>query len=125
MPPGLEDQWDGKKDFRLGKTLPEAYRTWSERLNEKGSSARTMSQLLDRNALEVVPTKAAKSQQSNQISLGKLHPAFGHMRITAVKPIHWYQYKDAATRAHGATTVAWQQDWLAGNPYEWSESHCW
>jgi integrase len=105
VPPGMEDNWDGKKEFLLGKSLPDAYRAWSERLNSEGSNARTMAQLMDRYLLEVVPTKAHKSQESNRISLTKLRPVFAHMRITSVKPKHAYQYKDAATRKHGATST--------------------
>jgi hypothetical protein len=33
VPPGLESLWDGKQFFRLGKTLPEAYREWSARID--------------------------------------------------------------------------------------------
>jgi integrase len=56
--------------------------------------------------LEVVPSKAPKSQESNRISLAKLRPVFGHMRISAAnKPKYAYQYKDAATRRHGATAT--------------------
>jgi hypothetical protein len=32
VPAGQESQWDSKKEFTLGKTLPEAYKVWSERL---------------------------------------------------------------------------------------------
>jgi len=41
VPPGLEDLWDGKKMFRLGKTMPEAYREWAKRLdsNDKAKEA--------------------------------------------------------------------------------------
>jgi integrase len=101
----MEDEWNGKKEFLLGRTLPEAYRTWSERLNSEGSSIRTIAHLMDRYLLEVVPNKAPKSQESNQISLAKLRPVFGHMSITSLKPKHAYQYKDGATRKHGATAT--------------------
>lgn len=91
-----EDQahlWDGKKEFRLGKSLNEAYRTWATRL-DLYSDAKSMADLLDRYALEVIPDKAPKSQESNRISIRKLRPVFGHMPITAVKPMHVYKYRD-------------------------------
>jgi len=93
VPAELIELWDGKKEFRLGKTLNEAYRTWAEKL-ELYSDAKTMAELLDRYALEVIPTKAWKSQESNNISIRKLKPVFGHMPIDSVKPMHVYQYKD-------------------------------
>lgn len=92
-PAELAELWDGKKKYRLGKTLTEAYRTWAERL-EVYADAKTMAELLDRYALEVIPLKAHKSQESNNISIRKLKPVFGHMPIEAVKPKHVYQYRD-------------------------------
>ena len=85
--------WDGKQEFRLGKSLNEAYRVWSERL-ELHSEAKIMAELFDRYDYEVVPLKAPKSQESNRISLRKLRPVFGHMPIGTVKPMHVYKYRD-------------------------------
>jgi integrase len=92
-PVQLKELWDGKTEFRLGKTLSEAYRVWATRL-ELYADAKTMGELLDRYALEVVPLKAAKSQESNNISIRKLRAVFGHMPIESVKPKHVYQYRD-------------------------------
>ena len=97
VPDDLAELWDGKKEFRLGKTLNEAYRTWAEKL-ELYSDAKTMAELLDRYALEVIPTKAWKTQESNLISIRKLKPVFGHMPIDSVKPKHVYQFRDKRGR---------------------------
>ena len=97
VPVGLEELWEGKKEYRLGKTLNEAYRVWATRL-DIFANAKTMAELLDRYALEVIPTKAPKSQELNLIAIRKLKPVFGHMPITAVKPIHVYQYRDKRGR---------------------------
>ena len=56
VPPGLESAWDGKKTFRLGKTPPESYRTWADRIGHQ-DKASTIGQLLDRYTLQVVPMK--------------------------------------------------------------------
>lgn len=93
VPKELSELWDGKKEYRLGKTLNEAYKTWAEKL-ELFSDAKTMAELFDRYTLEVIPTKAFKSQESNNLSIRKLKPVFGHMPIEAVKPKHVYQYLD-------------------------------
>lgn len=89
----LRDLWDGKTEYRLGKTLSEAYRVWADKLDFY-SDAKLMSELLDRYALEVIPLKAPKTQTSNQISIRKLKAVFGEMPIEAVKPKHVYQYRD-------------------------------
>jgi integrase len=101
VPPGLEDQWDGKKEFRLGSSLPEAYRTWAGRIEEP-DKIRLMKQLFDRYELEVLPAKAPKTQESNRLSLRRLRAVFGEMLVTNVKPRHANSYVDKVTKKHGA-----------------------
>ena len=93
VPPGLEPFWDDKKTFRLGKTLPEAYRAWSLRIdaNDKANNVR---QLLERYMLEVVPTKAPITQTANLIYIKQLISVFGAMPLASVKPQHIYKYVD-------------------------------
>lgn len=104
VPPGLEYAWDGKKDFRLGATLTEAYRTWAEKLPEV-QDAKTIGDLLDRYALEVVPLKAYETQQSNLKSIPRLKLVFGHMPLAALKPSHAYKYLDITAQQHGKHTA--------------------
>lgn len=103
VPSGLESKWDGKKQFRLGTTAPEAYRTWATRV-EKQSEAKTIGDLLDRYSLEIVPTKAPRTQQLNQSAIAKLRAVFGCMPIDDLKPIHAFQYLDK--RGQKAKTAA-------------------
>lgn len=93
VPLGQEHAWDGKKSFLLGKTLPDAYRTWAARLENPGA-VHTIAQLLDRYLLEVVPTKAPTNQTTNALWIRQLHSAFGHNAIEAIKPQHIYRYVD-------------------------------
>lgn len=93
VPPGLEALWDGKQFFPLSKTLPEAYKIWAERL-DSATDARTIGQLLDRYALEVVPTKASKTQESNNFAIKRLRAVFGAMPIASIRPQMVYQYVD-------------------------------
>ena len=93
VPPGLEATWDGKRRFRLGATLIEAYRNWADRIGDL-AQARTIGQLLDRYALEVVPTKAPKTQTENARHITRLRAVFGKMPLTFLKPQHVYQYVD-------------------------------
>ena len=104
VPPGMESQWEGKKEFTLGKTLPDAYRVWADRLAEL-EDITTVSDLMDRYLLEVVPTKSFKSQESNQLAIRRLKPVFGMMRPCEVQPVHAYKYADLATKAHGRTSA--------------------
>lgn len=101
VPPGLESMWDGKKMFRLGKTLPEAYKVWAERIANP-ERVRTIGALLDRYLLEVVPTKAITSQATNKYFIAALRKAFGNATLEAIKPQHVYQYVDARTKKTSA-----------------------
>jgi integrase len=103
VPETLRHLWDGKREFRLGRSLPEAYRTWAARL-ELHADIRTIGKLLERYALEVVPTKAPQTQVGNSLAIARLTKVFGEMRIRDFKPIHAYQYRDK--RGANAPTVA-------------------
>ena len=104
VPAGMEHMWDGKKEFTLGKTETKAYKTWSERL-QLNKDAYFVAELLDRYLYEVVPNKAYKTQECNRISIRKLRPVFGNMRITGLKPKHVYKYMDEKSKIHGITTT--------------------
>jgi integrase len=93
VPPGLEAHWDGKKQFRLGSSLPEAYKAWAGRVGQV-DQAKTIDQLLDRYASEVVPTKAPTTQTGNAIQLVELRKRFGKIPLAGVKPRHVYEYVD-------------------------------
>lgn len=93
VPPGLEDLWDGKRKYRLGKTLPEAYRAWSQKLDTT-QNAKTIGDLLDRYLLEVVPTKAPGTREDNVSQAKQLRTIFGAMPLLGLKPRHVYLYVD-------------------------------
>ena len=93
VPPGMEPAWDGKQMFRLGATLPEAYRVWSARLGAS-DTARTVAQLLDRYAIDVVPKKAPRTQEDNARAVNRLRAVFGAMPISPFPPRLVYQYVD-------------------------------
>ncbi len=94
VPRGLEHRWGGKRHFRLGATLSEAYRVWAERLQAPETKIYSVGQLLDRYLLEVVPTKAPKTQHSNIAAIRLLKATFGEMLLPALEPIHAQQYLD-------------------------------
>jgi hypothetical protein len=108
VPPGLEGRWDGKKKFRLGSSLPEAYAEWARRLQDV-DGAKTIGALLDRYALEVVPTKNVRTQVENNRAIRNLRAVFGDAPLTWMKPQHVYQYVDkrkaTPVAAHRAVDV--------------------
>jgi len=95
-PKEVRDQWDGKSWFMLGKTLPEAYRVWAERV-AKPQSVVTIGALLDRYALEVVPGKAPKTAGENLKQIARLRPVFAGMNLGDLEPQHVYLYVDKRT----------------------------
>lgn len=97
VPPGEEHHWDGKKEFRLGKTLHEAHATFAKHI-QLYEHASTMAQLLDRYVVEVVPLKAPVTQRNNRHSIQKLRAVFGDNLISAIRPKHCYQYRDARSK---------------------------
>ncbi len=93
VPQHLRHLWDGKREYRLGASLPEAYRTWATHI-EILHDIRSIGQLLDRYMLEIVPTKSPRTQTENQRAIRRLTAVFGHVRIRDFKPIHAYGYRD-------------------------------
>lgn len=93
VPPGLEDQWDGYKLFPLGKSLSDAHKEYAKRA-EISEDNKTIADMLDRYALEVVPTKALRTQKDNHRFISRLRAVFGHGTITSIRPKDAYQYID-------------------------------
>ena len=96
VPPGLEHRWDGRKEFTLGKTLPEAYKTWAERV-ESSTDVTTISGLLDRYIVEVISQKKKSTARGQEAIATKLKAVFGAMHPGQIKPSHAYSYFDKRT----------------------------
>ena len=85
VPEGMSDKWGGKKSYyRLGSTLPEAFRTWADKA-ENPDTVESVSNLLDRFLLEVVPTKRPKTRESYQLAVKQLRSVFGNMSLKDIK----------------------------------------
>lgn len=93
VPSGLEDLWDGKKLFRLGKTLPEAYATWALRVGAM-DKAKNIAALLDRYSQEVIPKKKKLTQVENVRAVTRLRAVFGELPLVSIRPQLVYQYVD-------------------------------
>jgi integrase len=96
VPPGLEAAWDNRKLFRLGDKLNEASQVWAERLARVAGpvDVKSIGDLLDRYAREVIPNKSPASQESNRNQMPKLREVFGSMPLLPFKPQLIYQYVD-------------------------------
>lgn len=97
VPPGLEEHWDGKKRFRLGSSLPEAYRAWRQRMDVQ-DNCRTIGDLLDRYALEVIPEKEPSTQAHHELCVKRLRIQFNKWALSELKPRHVYEYVDTRTK---------------------------
>lgn len=104
VPPKQREFWDYKSEFLLGRTLQQAYQTFSNRVSAEDDT-RTMGHLLDRYTIEIVPGKSSKTQESNRISIRRLRPVFADMQVSMLRPKHAYKYIDLVTRKHGATSA--------------------
>lgn len=92
VPPDQRAVWDGKTMFRLGKTEAEAWAHWYARTEISDDIPKTISAAIDRYQAEVLPGKAARTQQGYKASLAKLRAVFGHFPPSALKPHHVYAY---------------------------------
>ncbi len=127
VPKSVRKLWDGKQLFRLGKTPPEAYATYAARIGTIDKAA-TISKLLDRYAIEVIPCKAPKTQSENIRQLDKLRRVFGPLPLLAIQPSDIYKYVDkrkAKVSAHReiallkhAFTKAVQWGFISRHPFK-------
>ena len=104
VPPGDEHLWDGKKWFRLGRSMKEAHRTFSERIHETGATVLTMADLFDRFEFEFLPLKSKATANYYLEALVFLREIFCSKRnpVAAIRPIHAYQMMDHIKRKHSA-----------------------
>ena len=105
VPPGLEHEWDNKKEFLLGSTLADAYKVWAEKIQPSSNDLHTMKQVFDRYILEYIPKKAHKTQESYLISIQSLRPVFEMMQPQNIKPSYAYKFHDLASKKRGETAA--------------------
>lgn len=127
VPPGLEKHWDGKKLFRLGGTLNEAYRVWAQRIGYR-DEANTVAQLLERYTLEYVTGLKPQTQIGYKKGIRNLNAAIGHYKLAEVTPQEVYTYirkrsaKIAARREKSvlshAFTKAVEWGYIASHPFK-------
>lgn len=90
-----------RAETTLGKTLAEAYAALAAIELEKDKldpsrikKGKTISDLLDRYVLEVLPKKAPKTARDQEKQIATLRIIFGDNKLEAIEPQHIYQYID-------------------------------
>src|ERR1700683_2709105 len=106
VPPGLESQWDGGKEYRLGTTLAESATEWAKRIRSSERATIYIRQLLERYAIEVIPTKAPATQRGDNLALVNLRKVFGHMRLDELEPRDISSYVDTRMNKQGQKSLA-------------------
>lgn len=96
---------EGKRWYRLGKTLGEAYREFGNLPIHDDETVRLISQLADRYEREHVPTKAPLTQHSYRNSLMQIRETFGHIPIAKLEPGHCYDFYNYKQHSVGAKHV--------------------
>lgn len=123
-PPGQEAAWDGKKQFRLGSTIPEACEIYAKRVKRDDAPMSYIHQLLDKYLVEVVSkAKSACTRVNKLTAIPRLKKVFGHMRIEDLTPADCYQY--ASKRKHkntgnAAITAAHRELEVLSHAYTWA-----
>lgn len=93
--PAERHLWEGRSFFPLGRTEPEAWRTWYARTADTPSGGlETLGDAIDRYAREVLPDRAESTQRDYRRALQLLRNVFGHMRPSDLAPRHVYAYMD-------------------------------
>lgn len=118
VPPTQRAAWDNKTEFTLGRSLPEAYRIWGERVG-RVDKVTTIAGLLDRYAMEITPTKRPASQRGDFTNSPIVRKRFGHFGLREVEPHHIYEYvskRGKLTSAHRETellshALTWAVQW--------------
>lgn len=104
VPPGLESQWGGKKEYRLGSTLVEAHRIWADKL-ELTTDARLFEQLANLYEIKVLSRKSHRTQQRELPILKDLRIVYGDMPIHSIKPKHINALKTRIAETRKETTA--------------------
>ncbi len=105
VPAGQEKHWDGKKEFRLGKSYSESCRVWADRMIDLDES-NTLDAAFDKYLATEMEGLAPRTQANYAASIKMLRPVFGGMRPSDVEPHHAYTYvKARSSKASGLDEI--------------------
>ena len=95
---------------KLEKTLPEALAEYGKMIEPENLN--TMGQIMDRYLAEVVPEKAATTQESQTRYIRRLREVFGYMKPDEIKPKDIYRYRDIRQNKNGKATANKEKETL-------------
>lgn len=95
--------FDGKAWFRLGKSYPEALRTFAER--KEIETGDTLGSVCDRYTIEALPSLKPQTQQSYLRALERIKRGIGPNKIGLIKPQLVYQYMEHIKEEHGMNSA--------------------
>jgi integrase len=104
VPEGQEDQWDGKKEYLLGRKLSDAYREFAARMQYMDDT-NTFDKLIARYRMEVTPDKSPATQKQELLYLDMLAKVYGSSAVAQFTPQNAYRLRDQVTNKRGATTA--------------------
>lgn len=96
VPARLRPLWDNKSEFKLGVTLPEAYREWAKRLPDE-AAINTLHELFLHYRVKVLSQKKESTGDGQYAILDKLDQVFGEMPVSAIRRTHAVQYYERRT----------------------------
>lgn len=86
VPVGLEYMWDDKTEFRLGKTLAEAYVSYAERI-QNPKPVNKMSDLMEQYQNTVTATQKPATRRTKEHSYRLMLPVIGHLKPEDITPV--------------------------------------
>lgn len=101
VPVSKRDRFDNSK-IRLGKTLQEAHRSFSEMLDaHEDHDIVTINDLVDRYQLETLPKNAHGTQENKRRSFSYIRAGLGSWPIDVIEPHHVYSFHATREKQSG------------------------
>jgi hypothetical protein len=95
----LELLWDDCQEYKLGRTLDEAWDEWARKLAETyPADTVTIGDLFDRMLVSEIPNMPRARAEIYITSFRRLRPVFGHVRMESVTHDHASKYLDLSAR---------------------------
>ncbi len=102
--PDMRHRWDDKTEFRLGKTLAEAYREWIDHVDHLDDVQRIDDLVLKYRQM-VMPLKALKTQESNSASAKRFCAVFGRIKPDNLRTTDVFMFRDQVAINNGKKTA--------------------
>ena len=93
------ERWDGRIEFRLGRSVSEAHRTWGAQLEAiEAGEVRTVPKLVVAFKKHHLPTVSPKTRESYLIALGRIEAAFVEYALGEIEQADAQAFYDALAK---------------------------